>query len=237
MIADGHLPGKGRLLVMDFNAQPSYFASTRGFGVVSTDPLDVAEAQAVFDADWKYEFPVTYASKRLFWAPNGVGYFPQSDGADRVLGLLASAQQTIDLYALLIDWPVFADALVAAAQRGVTVRLLANCWSHTYYPFPKDCSKRPLGGVSYKYLTQFLKAGIQVRQTEALFIHTKTIIRDAGAGGGGALATVSSENPGDYVSMSSERELGIFLSNEAIVARIAATFNADWAAALPVTSA
>lgn len=239
MIADGHIPGKGRLLVMDFNGLPSYFTGTRGFGVVSTNVLDVAEAQAVFDADWKYELPATYASKHLFWSPNGVGYVPPSTGADRVLGLLASARASLDVYALLIDWPPFADGLAAAAQRGVAVRVLTNCWSASTYPFAVDCAKRPVGGFTYKYLTQLLAAGVQVRagpQSSALFVHTKTIVRDAGGGEGDALATVSSENPGDYVSMSSERELGIFVAKPDIVATIAATFNADWASSTPVTA-
>jgi phosphatidylserine/phosphatidylglycerophosphate/cardiolipin synthase-like enzyme len=239
MIADGHAPGKGRLLVMDFNGAPSYFNATRGFGVVSTDALDVAEAQAVFDADWKYELPATYASKHLFWSPNGVGYVPPSTGAARVLGLLASARASLDVYALLIDWPPFADGLAAAAQRGVAVRVLTNCWQASTPPYAPDCARRPVGGFTHKYLTQLLAAGVQVRagpQSSGLFVHTKTIVRDAGGDKGDALATVSSENPGDYVSMSSERELGIFVATPDAVATIAATFNADWSSATPVTA-
>jgi len=237
MIADGHVPDKGRLLVMDFNGQPDYFEKTRGFGVVSTDVLDVAEAQTVFDADWKYELPASYAAKHLFWSPNGVGYVPPSTGAARVLAMLSSARVSLDVYALLIDWPPFADDLAAAAQRGIAVRVLTNCWSSHSFPFTADCTKRPVGGFTNKYLRQLLAAGVQVRagpRSNALFVHTKTIVRDAG--GGDAVATVSSENPGDYVSMSSERELGIFVAKPDVVATIAATFNADWDASTPVTA-
>jgi cardiolipin synthase A/B len=236
MVADGKVPGKGRALIMDFNSIPSYFTGTRGFGVIDTDPLDVAEIQAVFDADWAYKMPLTYASKNLFWSPNGVGYKPLSMGANRVLGLFSSAKYTLDVYALLVDWPPFVDGLCAAAARGVTVRVLGNCGesmiNNTYVP---DCGKPYMSGISPVFQDRMEACGIQLRQGARggdLFIHTKTLIRDAGTPH--ALATVSSENPGDYVSMNAERELGIFLSNSDIVATLSETFNTDWASASPL---
>ena len=121
----------------------------------------------------------------------------------------------------------------------IAVRVLTNCWTASAPPYTPDCARRPVAGFTHKYLTQLLAAGVQVRagpQSSGLFVHTKTIVRDAGGDKGDALATVSSENPGDYVSMSSERELGIFVATPDLVATIAATFNADWASATPVTA-
>lgn len=232
MVADGKVPGKGRALIMDFNSIPTYFTSTRGFGVVDTDPLDVAEIQAVFNADWAYKMPLTYASKNLFWSPNGVGYKPLSTGANRVLGLFSSAKSTLDVYAFLINWPTYVDALCAAAERGVTVRALGNCKDKkvngVYVP---DCGSY-MSGISPVIQDRMEACGIHIRQGAQggnLFLHTKTLIRDAGTPH--ALATVSSENPGDYVSMNAERELGIFLADKDVVSTISETFNNDWASA------
>ena len=87
-------------------------------------------------------------------------------------------------------------------------------------------------------LQQMASAGIQFAHDpktaagKSLFVHTKSIISDAGLKG--ALSYVGSMNVGDQVSVNAERELGILLANTGIVNTMSATYASDWATATPV---
>ena len=234
MIADGHT-AKGRALIMDFNSQPSYFGpsgwpgeeGTRGFAIVNEIAENVKQIQQVFDADWKRVKPKSYNNPYLVWSPNGAGYKPLSSGQDRILELLDSAKNTLDLYALLIDYQTFQQHLEAACKRGVKVRVLTNASTEANATNP----------FTYAQLLEMSKAGIQFSFNPqinggSLFVHSKTIIRDAGDAA--PMAFIGSENPGDYVSMNAERELGILIANEPIVERVSTTFERDWQSASPL---
>lgn len=234
MIADGHTK-KGRALIMDFNSQPSYYgvpdpkypteAGARGFGVITTNPQDVAEIQATFDADFPPAQQVkSLSSPRLIWSPNAPGYVPRAGGLGKIMQQIDTAKKTLDVYALLLDYAPIQLKLMQAAKRGVAVRVLFNTSGPVAFT---------LGS-----LQQMVSAGIQFAHDpknavgKTLYVHTKTIIRDAGRTG--ALAYVGSMNVGDQVSVNAERELGILLANTGIVNTISTTFASDWAAATPV---
>ena len=234
MIADGHT-AKGRALIMDFNSQPSYFGpsgwpgeeGTRGFAIVNEIAENVKQIQKVFDADWKRVKPQSYNNPYLIWSPNGTGYKPMSSGQERILELLDSAKNTLDLYALLIDYQTFQQHLEAACKRGVKVRVLTNASSQSNATNP----------FTYAQLLEMSKAGIQFSFNPqinggSLFVHSKTIIRDAGYAA--HMAFIGSENPGDYVSMNAERELGILIANDSIVEQVSTTFERDWQSASPL---
>ena len=232
MIADGHT-GKGRALIMDFNAQPSYFIPTvynevvqigsRGFAIHTTNQADVREIQAVFDADWDKQMPEAYSSPRLVWSPSGVGYDPQGEGKERIFDLIDGAEKTLNVYALLIDYLPFQRKLIDAAERGVKVRVIST--------------SNP-ASMTYAQLQQLVAAGIDVRFDPMypgglLFIHSKAIVRDVGTDN--AMAFVGSQNPGDNVSLNSERELGILLGKDSIINKMTAVYERDWAASQPLT--
>jgi phosphatidylserine/phosphatidylglycerophosphate/cardiolipin synthase-like enzyme len=215
---------------MDFNAQPSYLEptpawheiGTRGFAITTRDQADVREIQSVFDADWSRQTPGPLTSSHLVWSPNGAGYAPAAQGKERIFALMDSARRSLDVYALLLDYRPFLDRLAAAARRGVTVRVISNTSP---------------AALTVSQLQNLTSAGVQFAFTPeypggSLFIHTKAMIRDAGTSQ--AMAFVGSENPGDHVSMNSERELGILVGTPAIVQRMHGVFTADWQHAKPV---
>lgn len=229
LIADG-ATRRPRALIMDFNAQPSYFlptadppqAGTRGFAIATADRADVREIQAVFDADWARVAPPPYASEHLIWSPNGAGYAPRSPGLRRILAFIDGARRTLRVYALLLDYRVVERRLIAAARRGVDVAIVTN---------------RDPAALTFGQVRAMDAAGIRLAFDpqlggRPLFVHTKAMIRDAGTAN--RMAFVGSQNTGDEVSMQSERELGILIAEPAIVDRMARIFDADRASATPL---
>lgn len=223
MVVDGRT-GAGRALIMDFNAQPSYIVpttgllGTRGFAISTVDQNDVREIQRVFDADWDRREAPPYASPHLVWSPSGDGYRPPSPGKDRIFALLDSAKTSLDLYVLLLDSLPFQDRLIAAATRGVDVRIITN----TDPPAMAFAQVQALSAAGVRFAFNPTYPG------GPLFIHSKAIIKDAGTRE--AMAFVGSQNPGDTVSLNSERELGILVDRPSITDRMRTTFEQDWAA-------
>jgi len=232
MIADSGT-AQGRALIMDFNAQPSYLVPTiqfgvqqvgsRGFAITTSNQQDVREIQAVFDADWERRPPPKFTSPRLVWSPSGAGYNPRGQGKERIFALMDGAKTTLDVYALLIDYPPFQRRLIAAAKRGVDVRVITNT------------SPAPM---SYGQLKEIAAAGVKfsfdpMYPGGLLFVHSKAIVRDVGTSN--QMAFVGSQNPGDYVSLTSERELGILLGKPSIIEEMHTIFNQDWARSKPLT--
>lgn len=232
MIADSGT-AQGRALIMDFNAQPSYFVPTvqfgvqqvgsRGFAVTTSNQQDVKEIQAVFDADWHRRPPPNFTSPRLIWSPSGAGYNPRGQGKERVFALMDGAKTSLDVYALLIDYPPFQRRLIAAAERGVEVRVITNT------------SPAPM---SYAQLKEIAAAGVKFAFNPTypgglMFVHSKAIVRDVGTSN--QMAFVGSQNPGDYVSLTSERELGILLGKPSIIEEMHTIYNQDWERSKPLT--
>ena len=227
-IADGNY-SFGKALIMDFNSQVSYFgpdpryggAGARGFGVISTNRADVKEIQQTFDADFPpVTTPPAFKRPSLIWSPNGPGFKPKSQGFNRVMKLMDTADKTLDVYVLLLDYAPVRQKLIAAAKRGVTVRVIFNTSG------PR--------AMTYGQLKEMSAAGVQLaydpsNSVGSIFVHTKTVLRDAA--GSDRMAYVGSMNVGDYVSVNSERELGILLSKKSITDTIANTYATDWASA------
>ncbi|MBU6337016.1 MAG: hypothetical protein KGR19_04270 [Acidobacteria bacterium] len=226
-IADGNY-SFGRALIMDFNSKASYFGPTypgeagaRGFGVISTNRADVKEIQQTYDADFPpVTTPPSFKRPSLIWSPNGPGFSPKSQGFNRVMQLIDTADKTLDVYVLLLDLDTMREKLMAAAKRGVAVRVIFNTTG------PQ--------AMSYDQLKEMVGAGVQFaydprNSVGSVFIHAKTVLRDAADSD--RMAYVGSMNVGDYVSVNSERELGILLSRKSLTDKIAATYAGDWASA------
>ena len=229
-VADGHY-SFGRALIMDFNSKASYFGPTyageagaRGFGVISSNRADVKEIQQTYDADFPpVTTPPSFKRPSLIWSPNGPGFSPRSRGFDRVMRLIDTSKKTLDVYVLLLDLAPMRAKLMAAAKRGVEVRVIFNTTG------PQ--------AMSYDQLKEMVAAGVKfahdpVSANGKVFIHAKTVLRDAAESD--RMAYVGSMNVGDYVSVNSERELGILLSRKTQTDRISATYNGDWATATPL---
>lgn len=134
------------------------------------------------------------------------------DGVQPVLDLIQGAQRSIRLKIYLFTYRDLRAALVQAANRGVNVRVLIE--------------QEPVEGAdSNLEAYNFLRGGgVEVRWTPAAYrlTHEKTlVVDDAIVLTGTFNYTVSSFN--------SNREYGLLLRDPALVAEIAALFDADWA--------
>lgn len=148
MVIDGEVA-----IITTQNLSKSSFTANREFGVVTTVPSDVAEAQRIFNADWTgHPGPI---SGPLVVSPD--------DSRARLKELIASAHVSIDLYAEVIRDPGMMTALADAARRGVRVRVLIT--DNT------DVGNRDAA-------TTLANAGVQVRLVKRLYIHAKMILVD-----------------------------------------------------------
>jgi phosphatidylserine/phosphatidylglycerophosphate/cardiolipin synthase-like enzyme len=189
-------------LVMTLNLTSRYYASSRDFAVVDTQPADVAAIEAVFDADWDGTpiIPST-GSGDLVWSPGALG---------AQLALIAGARSTLAVENEEMDDSDVVAALCAAARRGVGVHVVM-----TYAAEWRSA------------LQQLAACGVAVRtyaQDAALYIHAKAIVVD------GREAFVGSQNF-SWTSLQANRELGIVTTDTAIVGGVAATLAGDYAGA------
>lgn len=231
LLRDARTPAR-QALVCDFNIAKSYFGTdpaypkeggTRGMAVLDTDPDDIAEISKAFDADWPpYSDQPAADRPNLVWAPSGRRYNPQGNAKAALGSLITGAEQTIDAY--IQELPVPADllgALVERAQAGVAVRVIGN-----------------QGGMD-DAVARLQAAGAQVRYGPAavdgsgrpLYIHSKSILVDAATERG--VVFIGSENPFVNMSLGSERELGVLLTDPSSRSRVVATFDRDFATAEP----
>ena len=136
---------------------------------------------------------------------------PES-GMAPVLDLIRGARVSVDLVMYQLQDQAVADALVAAAKRGVKVRVLLN---HGYLG-----QATPTNEPVYGYL---LNHGVAVKWTPSYFdlTHQKTLVID----GQTALVMTFNFTPQYYAS---GREFGIYDTDRADVGAIEATFDADW---------
>ena len=190
-------------IIMTYNLDDQYYATSRDFGLINHDSVDMAAISAAFESDWNGSQIAAENGRDLVWSPGS---------APTLIALIDSAIKTLDIYALEMEDDRIEEALKRAAQRGVAVRVMmtyATNW------------KKPL--------TELVASGVNVRTFAAsadIFIHAKVIITD------GKVAYVGSENFSQQ-SLDRNRELGMLISRGDIIASLNKTFSKDWGAARP----
>ena len=207
MVIDSHAA-----LIATFNFADKYFSQTRDYGVVSHDPVVVAQVRAGFEADWQ---------RRAFAPRLDVGLVWSSlHSRGQMARVIDAAGHT-----LWIQHPKFVDAvilerIVAARERGVKVRVL--------------CGGKH--GISdwdildtFSSLRVMERFGVRIRRQKQLKLHAKLILVD------GCGALTGSMNI-DRSAFDLRRELGIETDAPAVVQRLRATFEADWQAAKPYSA-
>ncbi len=198
----------GRLAaVMTMNLTARYYASSRDFVVVDRRRTDVAAVASTFAYDWADGGLPPASPADLVWSPGA---------QDALVALIAAAR-----HELLVENEEMSDqkvtsALQAAARRGVRVEVVMT-------------RRREWTG-AFDALAQ---AGVAVRtyaDSAPLYIHAKAIAVDPGSSR--ARVFVGSQNFSS-ASLLNNRELGLVISQPAIVARVAAVIRADAAGATP----
>jgi phosphatidylserine/phosphatidylglycerophosphate/cardiolipin synthase-like enzyme len=190
-------------IVMTLNLTRSAFTANREFGAITTRPAEVAQALAIFEADWaRTEEP---ADGSLVVSP--------TNARRALLDLIASATRSIDVYAEVVRDEEVLDALIAAEERGVAVRLLMS----------EEDEDDDRGREERARLAE---AGVEVRFHARLYVHAKIVLVDR------TRAYLGSQNF-TATSLDQNRELGLIVDEPAGVARIARTFDADFAVSVP----
>jgi cardiolipin synthase len=195
--------------IMTLNLTSEYYSSTRDFAVVTTDPADVAAIEQVFAADWVDSGPPQPGpiGTNLVWSP----------GAEApLLALIQSAQHSLLVENEEMDDSDVAEALEAAARRGVDVRVVMT------YSSDWEAEFDALVGAGVKVSTYASDA--------SLYIHAKVIVAD------GSTAYVGSQNFSES-SLDYNRELGLITDDPPIVGPLARTVTSDFDGATAFTSA
>jgi cardiolipin synthase A/B len=194
--------------IMTLNLTSRYYATTRDFAVLDTDPVDIAAIQQVFDADFSDDATSTPTGADLVWSPT------QANGS--LLDLIRSARTSLQIEAEEMSDSAIVAALADAARAGVRVQVVMT--------YDKSYTKN---------FTKLADAGAQVNTYSpdaALYIHAKVILADYGTPN--AALFIGSENFSD-TSLERNRELGMIVTDLAVLSSINRTLAADFHGGTP----
>lgn len=190
---------RATVIIMNQNLTASSFTGNRELGVVTTVPDAVQAATAIFEADWE----------QTAEPPPGPLVVSPTNARPSLQSLIEGAETSVDVYAEVLRDPGLLGGLEAAAQRGVTVRVLIS---------PSDSFDTERASLA--------DAGVQVRLLRSLYVHAKMIMVD------GRRAFVGSQNISS-TSLDQNREVGIIMTDPVNLARLGRVFDIDFAAAAP----
>ena len=149
--------------IMTMNLQTTS-SSNREFLAIDKQAADVAEAEAIFAADFAGT-PIT---------PVGDLVVSPINSRTKLLALIQSAKTSVDVEGETLSDPKVTAALITAKNAGVAVRVVLSDSS------PSDAQNTAVG--------QLTAAGIAVKKVNAPYIHAKAIVAD------GTRAYMGSEN-------------------------------------------
>jgi cardiolipin synthase A/B len=192
-------------VVMSLNLVAADYGGTRDFAVIDKNHHDIAAIVATFQADFAHRSIDPPHGADLVWSP--------TNSLPSILAIIGGAHHTLSVEnEEMADTPVI-DALMAAARRGVDVKIVMTAdseWDHA--------------------LSELTRAGAHVRlfpdSDSALYIHAKAIVADAGRSD--QRVFVGSENFSE-ASLDYNRELGIMTTQKAVISVIATTLARDYA--------
>ena len=195
--------------IMTLNLTSRYYASTRDYAVLDTDPGDIAAMEQVFDADFSGLENGSAPGADLFWSP--------VNADTGLLQMIRSAKQSLQIEAEEMSATDIVNALVAAAAAGVRVEVVMT-YDSTYAA----------------NLAKLAAAGAHVSTYDpdaALYIHAKVILADYGTPD--AKAFIGSENF-SVASLKRNRELGIVITEAGILQSLAGTLARDFRGGSPL---
>lgn len=178
-------------------------AANREYGVIDTDAGDVAEVNAIFQADWNRTPTPALTQSRLVVSP--------VNARTDVTALIASAKSTLHIEDEEMYDAASVQALIAAAQRGVNVEVT----------LPSSAASSSDEASAVAQLTQ---GGVHVRYLQAPYMHAKLIVVD------GTLAFTGSENFSS-TSLDQNREIGVIIADTQALTTFESVFGQDWALA------
>ncbi|MSP12547.1 MAG: phospholipase [Chloroflexi bacterium] len=190
--------------ILSLNVSHAAFTGNREYAIITRDPRQVAEVRQVFEADWQRQsFKPTHPD--LVWSPD--------NSRQRLVAVIDGASRTLDIEAEEMQDKGIIERLIAAAGRGVTVRVVISPASG-----PVDSNAPGLQRISQE--------GVQVRYLKNPYIHAKMMLADQ------KLAFIGSENISAR-SLDFNREAGILVREAPILDRLRSVFQGDWNKAQP----
>jgi phosphatidylserine/phosphatidylglycerophosphate/cardiolipin synthase-like enzyme len=184
--------------IMTMNATQSSPTDNREYLAADTDPDDVAEAEAIFAADFANTNP-SLTTGKLVVAP--------TNARARMQALINGAKTSIDIEGEELSDSTLVPLLAAKADAGVKVRIVLS-----------NITPSPAQTTAVATLKTH-KVGIV--QLASPYVHAKALVAD------GTLAYVGSANF-TASSLTSNRELGVIFSTAAEVAKVSSTIASDF---------
>jgi cardiolipin synthase A/B len=193
-----------KAVIMTANLTSRYYATSRDFLVVDSSRADVAAITTVFNADFAHRAVRPGDGSDLVWSP--------TDSEDKLLAVINGATSSLRIYSEEMGDTTIENALIKAAKRGVDVQVCGENESGEYDSAYSRLAKAGIGISYYSSSTGF-------------YIHGKVIEADYGTSH--AKVFIGSENFSN-TSLNENRELGLIISDHAVMAAIAGTFAADF---------
>jgi cardiolipin synthase len=228
----GFIIDQREALIMSLCPTIQTFYDTRDYGLITRRPALIGEMARVFEADWPRAAPpgvvVTADDPTpalhvhdLLWGP--------VSARTKLNQLIAQARRSIDATSELLGDPFLESALIAAARRGVRVRLIVPLSVRGSAPAYNEPS-----------IVKLRQAGVDVHVTLGPapspanpYMHAKTMVVDD------RVAYLGSIDLQSEATVES-RELGVLMSQRPLVAQLSGDFAAEWsnsqAPPLPVVS-
>jgi cardiolipin synthase len=205
-----------KALIMSLNLTMT-FADTRDYAVITTDKGVISEFLSVFDADVTNAengtaTTPTLSSPYLAWSP--------VNSESRLTAFVNSAKTSLVATSENLGDPDIQKAMIAAAKRGVSVRVISPLCDQNVNPL-----------LDLPYLAELNAGGVEARamptpsSAQAPYMHAKMMLVD------GSQAFIGSVNF-STASTTDARELGIFFADTATVQMISGEFEQDWSRAI-----
>ena len=195
--------------IMTLNLTSQYYRADRDFVVMDNDPTDIAAIEVTFEADFTNNPVNPPPGNSLVWSP--------ANAQSAILGLIGSTMRSLFIENEEMGDSKVVKALAAAARRGVLVQVVMTNTADEY-------------AAEFDELTD---AGVQVSTYASNtnpYIHAKVMLADFGKPG--AQAFLGSENFSN-ASLTRNRELGLILSDPAVLQSLKRTLTNDFLHAKP----
>jgi cardiolipin synthase A/B len=191
-------------LIMTANLTSQYYATSRDFLIEDTKHADLKAITAVFSADFAHRSIQPSDGRDLVWSP--------TNAQATLLGLIDGAKKSLLIYSEEMGDTTIEDALIKAAQRGVSVKV---CGENTGGEYDSAFARLAQAGVKISYYSS----------PSGFYIHGKVVEADYGTNH--AVAFIGSENFSS-TSLHRNRELGLVTADPKVLASMAKTFRGDF---------
>jgi phosphatidylserine/phosphatidylglycerophosphate/cardiolipin synthase-like enzyme len=190
-------------LIMNLNLTYSALTKNRELAVITTDPDLVDHASRIFENDWQ---------GKDGGIPGPLTLSPDTSRST-IIGLIDSAESTLDIYAEVITDTEFVSAVQQAIDRGVQVRIIMT------QSYGQNMLDEPVG--------ELVRYGAELHTLASPYIHAKLIMVD------GQEAFIGSQNY-TSTSLDQNREVGVVISGPSNLERLRRVFDRDFAMGIPV---